>query len=61
MKALARWLYMQTHNAELVRVKMYAKSRVGGVIANPQTGLVMAGEAQGAIDTLTTLNLLADG
>ena len=56
MKTFARWLYMKYYEHELILIARYAKRSCSSL--PPEDGLVRIGEITGALDTLTTLDLI---
>lgn len=56
MKALARWLFMETHRAELVALAKQCREAVDG--KNDYMKFVAAGRTIGILDCLTVLDLL---
>lgn len=56
MKAFARWLFMKTHEEDLLTVANFIRRDISGLA--PKVGLVEVGKVKGAIYTLETLDLL---
>ncbi len=60
MKSFARWLFIQTHHDELMTIARYCRERGKPLLVSIDKSPQIIGEARGALDTMSTLNLFVD-